>query len=278
MSSQPKASGSGSSTRPKKSKSNSKASVKSTAFLDTSADVEIDDDAFISRKYQTVTDTLEETDLEKLQNNPNLELWAIRIPRNLTVETLDELGISLPSSGSGPSSSTFTQKGVTYSVTCADPNQSEASGVSAAAEMQSLTCLLPSQSRNGQLYPASEPFALKLVIAESPMDPTSVLKLRPNNAEDEDEQFPYGRSKRPFQPTHLLRHSFHPIGAGVAVTTGSGSIIEATPMDVDGDTAPPAKKSKRKHYEKDTPVAGAAEEPRKKEKVKKSKRTKVDEV
>lgn len=44
MSSQPKASGSGSSTRPKKSKSKSKASVKSTAFLDTSADVVIEDE------------------------------------------------------------------------------------------------------------------------------------------------------------------------------------------------------------------------------------------
>jgi len=126
---------------------------------------------------------------------------------------------------------------------------------------------------------APEPFALKLVIAESPMDPASVLKSRPNNAEDGDEQFPHGRSKRPFQPTHLLRHSFHPIGAGVAATTGSGGIIEATPMDVDGDgTAPPAKKSKRKHHEKDTPVTGTAEEPHKKEKVKKSKRTKVDEA
>ena len=109
--------------------------------------------------------------MEALQNNPNLELWAIRIPRNvrwnvlivapyfrpkivsqLAVESLDGLGISLPSSTSG-SSSTFTQKGVTYSVTSADADQSEASGVSVAAEMQSLTCLLPSQSRNGQLYP-----------------------------------------------------------------------------------------------------------------------------
>lgn len=97
MFSQSKASGSS-----KKSKSKSKAAAKSSEFIDSSADAVGDEwvppsvllrrtqryyvsskRAVILRKYQTVTDTLEDTDWEALQNNPNMELWALRIPRNV---------------------------------------------------------------------------------------------------------------------------------------------------------------------------------------------------
>lgn len=70
----------------------------------------------------------------------------------LAVETLDDFEISIPSSSSGKSTA-FKKNGVTYSVSSIDAEQLETSSVPAAAEMQSLTCLLPSQSRNGQLYP-----------------------------------------------------------------------------------------------------------------------------
>lgn len=223
-------------------------------------------------------------------------LYSNEVNPQLTVNTLDELEISLPPSTSGTSVA-FTKNGVTYSVSYADTDQSETSSISAAAEMQSLSCLLPSQSRNGQLYPgqclgphsethchpndiaAPKPFSRKIVIAESPIDPTSIPQLLSNVGDDANERFPLGRSKRPFQPTHLLKHSFQPIGAGVAITARLPSVVEGPPVDVDGrDTARPAKKSKRKRHEKDLSSVADPAEPSPQEGKVKSKRMKVDGV
>lgn len=123
-------------------------------------------------------------------------------------------------------------------------------------------------------HSAPKPFSRKIVIVESPIDPVSILKLPTKNAKRTDGQFPHGRSKRPSQPTHLLKHSFNPIGADVAAKPGPQSAIGEATMDVDKEgTTQPAKKSKRKHYEGE---ADAVEAPRKKDKVKKSKQTNVD--
>lgn len=129
--------------------------------------------AALLRRYDAVSSTLDETDWERIQNDPNLELWAIRIPRNVSplsmqkliarlrynsqmkAKALNDLEIAPPSSSNASVPSTFTKKGMTYSVRTAGagPDHSEEEDVSFAAEMQSLTCLLSSRSRNGQLYP-----------------------------------------------------------------------------------------------------------------------------
>lgn len=139
--------------------------------------------------------------------------------------------------------------------------------------------MLSSKSRNGQLYagelarilgelrlvspitqPASKPFSRHVMVSEMAAEPTPILRSLSNELAPHEslESSSQGHSKRPVQPTHLLRHSFVPIGSQpvaeekAAAANPDSADVEGG-MDVDepqAEVASPivkSKKSKRKH-------------------------------
>lgn len=177
--------------------------------------------------------------------------------------------------------------------------------------MQSLSCLVSSSARNGQLYSgkprsllvfrtssitivsydkypsprirlAPKPFTRRIVISHNATTPT------PAAPSTEEAEFPHGHSKRPFQPLHLLTSTFSPIGAlnsnelpGYSREQDADVEMEVDVDELADDSTSPSKlssksskgdKSKRKHA--DEGEENASKSP----KVKKHKRPKVDAV
>ncbi|KAF8311572.1 hypothetical protein DL93DRAFT_2157117 [Clavulina sp. PMI_390] len=234
--------------------------------------------ALLSR-YDPISSTLEEADWEALQNDPNVELWAMK------AKSLNDLELAIPPIASSSSTSSFTKKGTSYTVTVSSSGSQNGDERHSAAEMQSLTCLLSSSSRNGQLYAAPKPFSRYVLVSEAP--PT----VDPSPAESTSDPSSNGslagglRSKRPTQPTHLLNHKFAPIGSSNEPIVMQEVLNTTADIAMDVDDQPqdsperPAKKVKRKHAEGALEGrAGGDDEAedgeKKKEKKKKEKRSK----
>lgn len=136
--------------------------------------------------------------------------------------------------------------------------------------------------------PAPKPFSRHIVISEPPSDATSVLRTRQNNDPEDGAEIvplPHGHSKRPYQPIHLLKHTFSPLGSGTPNDQVPEHVPIPTPvpastpaentMEVDGEDVRPSKKAKRKHD--DAKLSAPPIEPSpKKEKSSKSKRVKEE--
>jgi hypothetical protein len=90
----------------------------------------------------------EKFDWDAVNNDPNLEIWAIRLPLQLKPKYLDKMSFPLPQKGStGGKIARISagKKQSQYDITLA-------SGSTGAEEMRGMSCLLPRRTRSGKLF------------------------------------------------------------------------------------------------------------------------------
>ncbi|KAG8833259.1 hypothetical protein FRC17_011034 [Serendipita sp. 399] len=154
-------------------------------------------------------------DWDTLDRNPNLEIWAVRIPAGLKPKHLNNMSFPLPSRmppGGGELARITTGKNQTqYSI-------SSVSSSTGGEELKSVSCLLPKASKDGKLYPGksnyvSRPISGHLIISElqstAPSEPNSL------HAPREVEALPLPSSKRYSHPDHLLKHKYVPTAVSI---------------------------------------------------------------
>ncbi|ORY56428.1 hypothetical protein BCR35DRAFT_355612 [Leucosporidium creatinivorum] len=133
-------------------------------------------------------------DFDDLQANPELQLWAVRVPDGVKPSALDGLVINLPTDkkkvAKGPLA-TFTPKksSTEYEVHFADEEAPEDAvagqkrkrqeGGHGGEEMRSLVPLLPQKSKGDKLFAAPQPLTHHLVITRAL--PPSITSLRPSS-------------------------------------------------------------------------------------------------
>ncbi|KIM28843.1 hypothetical protein M408DRAFT_8613 [Serendipita vermifera MAFF 305830] len=140
-------------------------------------------------------------DWEAVSNDPNLEIWAIRVPLQLKPKYLDKMSFPLAKNGttSGPIARISAGKKQTqYDITVA-------SGSTGAEEMKGMACLLPRKSKGGKLYLAQKPLAGHLLFSESSASPIAT-SASPT-------ALPLPSSKRLSHPQYLLKHKYIPTSA-----------------------------------------------------------------
>ncbi|KAF8626288.1 hypothetical protein AX15_004959 [Amanita polypyramis BW_CC] len=156
-----------------------------------------------------------EFDWDTIKNNPNLELWLMRIPSNLQPKHLDLVSLSL-SSSRGPSKiGELSRKHATYNIWSCDVSQpgeklSKIDGdesLVCGEEMNSVTCLLPRKSKKNALYAAPKPISRHIVVTAQPAQP----QLAPD-ASGASVTI-YQNPPRQSYPLELLKHRFTPYGS-----------------------------------------------------------------
>ncbi|KAM6500972.1 hypothetical protein JOM56_003986, partial [Amanita muscaria] len=152
-------------------------------------------------------------DWDTIKNNPNLELWLIRMPNNLSAKHLESVALS-PSSSIHPSKlGELTRKETTYDIWSQSPNANGDEALQqpiCGEEMKSITCLLPRRSKGGGLYAAPKPITRHVVITTKPDQPQPVKDPAPSaNTSVTIHQNPPRQS----YPPNLLKHRFMPYGS-----------------------------------------------------------------
>ncbi|KAH7340145.1 hypothetical protein B0J17DRAFT_704674 [Rhizoctonia solani] len=155
-----------------------------------------------------------------LDSNPDIDVWAVRIPAGLKPADLAGLNIKLPSGGSGVTG-TFKKGDSSYKLQSLD-GESTFGG----EEMQNLSCLVPKKGDGGALYTISRPLKHLVLTREDPT-PTPPLSAPPSQP-----------TRRP-QPLDRLKHAFAPIGSEPVSPPSST-------MDVDRPTENESPKKKQK--------------------------------
>ncbi|KAG8823791.1 hypothetical protein FRC19_003141 [Serendipita sp. 401] len=144
-------------------------------------------------------------DWDTFERNPNLELWAIRMPSGLKPKYLNNMSFPLPSSttseGAELARITAGKRQTQYSI-------SPVSSSTGGEELKNVLCLLPKASRDGKLYPASRPISGHLIVSE--VQPTILPEPGSLQVHRDIEQLPLPSSKRYSYPEGLLKHKYVP--------------------------------------------------------------------
>ncbi|BGP53928.1 hypothetical protein JCM8202v2_001500 [Rhodotorula sphaerocarpa] len=125
-------------------------------------------------------------DWDEIKDDPDLELWTVRVPAGVKVKHLDGLTLTLPEGDLADPVQPighFTAKKAEYDVHLASAGASEAAtaknnnkrkrtdadeaGESAAGELQALVPLLPRKSQGNKLYQAPRPVSRTLTITRT---------------------------------------------------------------------------------------------------------------
>ncbi|KAI5477820.1 hypothetical protein MNV49_005904 [Pseudohyphozyma bogoriensis] len=152
--------------------------------------------------YATVKSQNEKSvvDWEEIKSNPNLELWAIRIPDGVKPKHLSGLTIKLPSkltpeNSTLPVGSLASKAGDFDIFVAAEPVKSGKRkrddgerdekpdvtiGVKGGEEMRALVPMLPKKSAGGKLFQAPRPLTHNLIMTRTV--PTSVLSHLPSQS------------------------------------------------------------------------------------------------
>ncbi|KAK6905306.1 hypothetical protein I204_05253 [Kwoniella mangroviensis CBS 8886] len=141
---------------------------------------------------------------DNLANKPGVELWAIRVPKDLKPSRLSSLQLALPSNTSGPITGSLKTKSHSYTLSTAGTNihtktkvdeqgRQPTSGpgaidsmrmdvdestpremkVEGGEEMDGLRLLVPKVKEGGKLFVASKPITRKLIITPSIDQPST---------------------------------------------------------------------------------------------------------
>ncbi|KAJ1310527.1 hypothetical protein OPQ81_007257 [Rhizoctonia solani] len=157
-----------------------------------------------------------------LDSNPDIDVWAVRIPSGLKASDLAGLKIKLPSGSSTGIKGTFKKGDSHYKLQSVDGEDTFGGD-----EMQNLSCLVPKKESGGALYILPRPLKRLILTQEDPVPtpPTSVPQSQPARRQ---------------QPLDRLKHAFAPIGSEPV------SPLSST-MDVDqpAEIGTPKKKQKK---------------------------------
>ncbi|CAE7197195.1 unnamed protein product [Rhizoctonia solani] len=157
---------------------------------------------------------------DTLHSNPDIDVWAVRIPAGLKPADLAGLKIKLPSGNSTSITGTFKKGDSTYKLQSVDEEDTFG-----GEEMQNLSCLVPKREDEGALYAIPRPLKGLILTREdpSPAPPLSAPPCQPVR-----------------QPLDRLKHSFAPIGSQHVSTS-------PPTMDVDqpAEAESPKKKQKK---------------------------------
>ncbi|KAK7024045.1 hypothetical protein R3P38DRAFT_2956223, partial [Favolaschia claudopus] len=222
-----------------------------------------------------------EFDWDALKDNPDLELWLVRIPEGVKPKYLETAQLELPSGSKRDSKKSaklgmLQRKHVAYDIWSVGEDEPEEMPI-AGEEVKGLSCLLPRKTKKGKLYSAPTPIARTIVMAAQPAKPTlpeSSSTSSPNV---------YRNPPRESHPIELLSHSFVPYGAAEPAEESERAPEQDASMDVDGEVLVPAspeiepksKKGSKKNKDKGEKLKGKkrkgdeeGESPKKPKKVK----------
>ncbi|CUA72168.1 hypothetical protein RSOLAG22IIIB_00831 [Rhizoctonia solani] len=159
---------------------------------------------------------------DALDSNPNIDVWAVRIPAGLKPTDLAGLKIKLSAESSTGVTGTFKKGDSSYRLQSVDGED-----IFGGEEMQNLSCLVPKKGDEGALYAAPKPIKRLILTREDP------IPIPPPSA-------PLSQPTRRPQPLDRLKHMFAPIGSEPVSPPSST-------MDVDqfAKTEPPKKKKKQ---------------------------------
>ncbi|GAA5931331.1 uncharacterized protein JCM15063_001436 [Sporobolomyces koalae] len=110
------------------------------------------------------TTTQSAIDWDTINNNPDLQLWAVRVPAGLKAKHLDKLTIQLPSSAESTSATpvaTFTASKSDYHAYLSPANKRKHGQPS---ELDNVLPLLPKKSAQNKLFQAPRPISQTLTI------------------------------------------------------------------------------------------------------------------
>ncbi|QRV86788.1 DNA-directed RNA polymerase I subunit A34 [Ceratobasidium sp. AG-Ba] len=133
---------------------------------------------------------------DNINDNPDLDVWAIRVPAGLKAADLAGLKLKLPSNTSQNVTGKLKKDGVNYVLHTVGGNDT----LGAGEEMQNMRCLVPKAGEDGALYNIPRPLKHLVLTQQEPIPAPSAAPSAPAPA------------RRP-QPIDRLKHSFAPIGS-----------------------------------------------------------------
>ncbi|KAG8965297.1 hypothetical protein FRC00_006120 [Tulasnella sp. 408] len=157
-------------------------------------------------------------DYDTIKNDPNLEIWVMRMPLSIKPKHLENLTIQMPaspSSSSAQSVASLNRKDKHYDIQLLPPQSdaahttgdhhsaTETGGLGEAGELKSLSVLLP-RSKTNSLVLAPRPPARHVLITQAAPLPTPTPP---------DNQLYTGPPAPRPQPLDKLVHAFRPIGS-----------------------------------------------------------------
>ncbi|KAG8765856.1 hypothetical protein FRC12_007246 [Ceratobasidium sp. 428] len=162
-----------------------------------------------------------------INNNPDLDIWAIRIPAGLKASDLAGLKIQLPQGGAGDITGKLKKDGANFTLQTVGGDSASGAG----EEMQNMRCMVPKASEDGELYTTTKPLKHLILVQQDPIPAPTAAPAQP------------AQPLRRQQPTDRLKHSFAPIGASPLSPPRSSS---PKLMEVDTAPAEPTKKKRKK--------------------------------
>ncbi|KIO25581.1 hypothetical protein M407DRAFT_208943 [Tulasnella calospora MUT 4182] len=174
-------------------------------------------------------------DFDTIKNDPNLEIWVMRMPLSIKPKHLENLTIQMPadpSSSSAQSIGSINRKGKHYDIQLLPPQSdagpptgdhpvTETGGLGEAGELKSLSVLLP-RSKTNSLVLAPRPPTRHVLVTQAAPFPTPTPP---------DHQLYTGPPAPRPQPLEKLVHAFRPIGS-LAPAQPPFKQPEAFPMDI----------------------------------------------
>ncbi|QRW00837.1 DNA-directed RNA polymerase I subunit A34 [Ceratobasidium sp. AG-Ba] len=159
---------------------------------------------------------------DNINDNPDLDVWAIRVPAGLKAADLAGLKLKLPSNTSQNVTGKLKKDGVNYVLHTVGGNDT----LGAGEEMQNMRCLVPKAGEDGALYNIPRPLKHLVLTQQEPIPTPSAA---PSAA---------APTRRP-QPIDRLKHSFVPIGS---LPSSPPKSTSPKPMEIDES---PKKKRKK---------------------------------
>ncbi|KAB5595215.1 hypothetical protein CTheo_1293 [Ceratobasidium theobromae] len=172
-----------------------------------------------SMKKVTLVDegsTLVGFEWDHINSNPDIDLWAVRIPAGFSSADLAGLKVKLPTNNTEDITGILKKGSANFSLKTIGGTDS------LGEEMQNLHCLVPKRGDAGALYTGEYSF--------DHLDPVPTPTVPP----------PPQPSQRP-QPMERLKHTFSPIGAA-PLSPPSSTAME---IDQPAETGSPKKKHKK---------------------------------
>ncbi|KAG8704412.1 hypothetical protein FRC08_002248 [Ceratobasidium sp. 394] len=202
------------------------------------------------KKLRSTDDEAVESGFEwsNINDNPDLDIWAVRVPANFKASDLAGVKIKLPSNTTGDVTGKLKKGGTNFVLHTVGGNDTFGAG----EEMQNIRCMVPKAGENGALYVVPRPIKHLVLTQQEPIPAPTVAPAPPAQP-----------TRRP-QPVDRLKHSFAPIGALPPSPPRSSS---SKPMEID---PAPAEVPKKKRKKQAVAVEVEAETPKGKSKAKKA--------
>ncbi|KAG8746130.1 hypothetical protein FRC10_005996 [Ceratobasidium sp. 414] len=188
-----------------------------------------------------------------INDNPDLDIWVVRVPVNFKVSDLTGLKIKLPSSTTGDVTGKLKKDGTNFALHTAGGDDTFGAG----EEMQNMRCMVPKAGKDGALHIIPRPLKHLILTQQEPIPTATAAPALP------------AQPTRRTQPVDRLKHSFTPIGT---LPPSPPRPSSPKPMDVD---AAPADSSKKKRKKRATAMEVEVEIPKGISKVKTAEKIKA---